>query len=333
MDRRLQPSLAMLRLALACVLVAAPASAQPDAADPDPRQELPVGVYAVIAQDGVAPLAVLRIRTEESWGRGDPRLDRRSWPTVMTRAVRLDALPRALRRELRGRVTVSDDEAVRCTAALGRPRLFRYVDAEESSEWDGEYEAPRLDDATVLRRAWDITEEWEMLVAPLRAMRGDCARGAWATRGTPRFGSGHADIRPEETAAFRTLASYGDLQATWTEEAREYDDDPSAVHWEERSAGANRRVHRFTAADGRRFHLVAAVAHDGCGDFTGSLWGLFEETAAGYRLLHEGSGVRLPRGLVDLTGDGVPEVLGFRRVDTVGVASADVAAIYTGCAC
>ncbi|MBX7193589.1 MAG: hypothetical protein K1X94_16150 [Sandaracinaceae bacterium] len=305
------------------------------------RAELPPGIHPLIEGSGRTPLVVVRASTEPSWSRGALRLRRRGWSTVVDRSVDRRALPADVRADLAQVWTLSTSERVVCSARLGTPRVMRRVSATfEVERWEGETGEPRLSDAAVAREAWDLADGTELLVAPVIKLHGRCDDAAWATREVPVFGA--ADVGNETRAleAFRALPDYQDMASEWRE-AREYDSDPAAVHWDERAGAGARRVVSFDAG-ARRFTLIVAEAHEGCGSFVGNVWALFEhegprDAPAGESITLRASGRDydfVPSALVDLDADGSPEILGFQRmhVPTTGV-RVDVSELFLGCRC
>lgn len=311
-------------LALASLLFAAPVSAQ----------SLPNGVYPVLSNPSTRSFAVLGTETQPEWARGRRRLVRREGPTIVTRPVRLRALPDEVRGQLRGTVRVSNDTGEVCRARLGRPRVLRHVDAGwEIDTWNGLDGGPRFTDAQVAEAAWRASAGFELLVAPLIRVSGDCDAGRWATRAAPTFGHALTEAEPALLSAFRELPSYRDL-AEGYESVRSYEEGPPVEHWDERLGGSARAVHGFVA-NGRRFSLISAEADPGCGDFVGGLWALYEHGADGLELVDtQGTGPYPVSGLADLDGDGVPEVLAFRRLGVTSRSeTVDVNALFLGCPC
>ncbi|MCB9592651.1 MAG: hypothetical protein H6719_07955 [Sandaracinaceae bacterium] len=296
-------------------------------------QELPRGLFPVIREEGVRARVVLRAQTDPAWARGELRLLRRAYPTVVSRGARLGALPPDVRADARGVLELSDGHRTVCTARIGRPHLLRALDPDfDYATWSGEEGGHRYTDDEVARAAWDRVPEHERLVAAVIPIAGDCTRARWASRRAPRFGTAAALPDPALVAAYRALPEHQALAEAWIE-ASEYDDDPHAASWDER-AGAGRLQVDLRVGQ-RDFSLVVAEAHDGCGDFTGSLWALFERGPDGPRLIRA-SHSYLPTmsGLADFDGDGVPEVLGQRVVvSSAGGDPVDVNAVFLGCPC
>ncbi len=342
------PRLACLLLA-ACltgtIALPAPLAAQEDETDapsagdeddvPEPiRPELHEGIHPVIQSPEGEPLVVVRVQTRAGWGRGPLRLLQREWPTVVDRAVDRRALPAEVRAELRETLVLSGQDRVVCTARLGTPRVVRRVSADfQYSIWSGEEGGPRYTARQVADAAWALAEGTELLVAPAIKVTGDCRRAGWATRGSPTFSPASTTDEARLLAAFRSLREHRALAEAWTE-ASHYDDDPTASHWDERGAGGSRSFRTF-AARGRRFTLVVAHAHDGCGEFTGVVWALYEQRADGLAIRASARTYTfVPEALVDLDGDGVPEILGGAQYQRVGAdLSSDVEALFLGCPC
>lgn len=298
------------------------------------RPELSPGIHPVIEGPDREPLVVVRVRTRAAWGRGPLRLLQREWPTVVDRAVDRRALPADVQTDLRRTLVLSSEERVVCTARLGPPRLVRRVSADfEYSTWSGEEGGHRYSTREVADAAWELAEGTELLVAPAIKVTGDCRRAGWATRDAPAFSVEASTDQARLLAAFRTLPEHRALADAWTE-ASHYDDDPTAAHWDERGGGASRAFRSFGAL-GRRFTLVVAHAHDGCGEFTGVVWALYEQGPGGPTLLRSAhTHTFVPSALVDLDGDGAPEILGGTQ--HLGVAtelSSDVDPLFLGCPC
>lgn len=290
---------------------------------------LPRGVLPVIRANGHSYVA-LRATPDESWGRGGPRLLERSNPTVAVRNVRLSALPRDVREDMRGTLRVQNGGGEVCRARMARPVLLRHaIPAFESDDWDGFNGGPRLSDAEVARAFWNLEATTSILVARLIPSRGRCRLGSWASRGRLTFGTSTTDLPEDVAVAFRSLEQYGWLAEVWPEIREE---EGNAEHWDERPDAG--RMMTSLRIGSREFRLVAAVGHDGCGDFTGGAWGLFELTNEGPVLLRQGGRIDPPYGLADLDGDGEPEVIGFQRalLSTTGE-TVDVSAPFFGCPC
>lgn len=321
----LRPTLAALLSLLSPLLCAAPASAQ---------ASLPAGMYPVLNNPGTRAFAVIHLETQPEWSRGRVRLERREGPTLMTRPVRMRSLPTEVRAQLRGTVRVSSNTAEVCRARLGRPRVLRHVDAGwEVDRWNGLEGEPRYSNTQVAAEAWAAAEGFEVLVAPLIRVRGNCATGRWATRSHVTFGQTLQHAEPALLEAFRALEDYGYLAEGYQSLGSE-DGQPLAEHWDARANASFRQVRSFVAR-GRRFSLIAAEAEVGCGDFTGGMWALFEHGPDGLVLVDtQSTGAYPVGGLADLDGDGVPEVLSFRRIgSTTTGETVDVNALFLGCPC
>lgn len=334
--------------ALALTSLAAPLSAQ-DAADeamsPEdayPRPELPAGIRPIIRATDGTPLVVVRVVTDPSWSRGPLRLRQREWPTVVERQAVRAALPAEVRADFARIWTLSTDERVVCSARLGAPRVMRRVSPQwESAVWSGEEGGRRWSDREVAQAAWDLAAGSELLVAPVIKMHGRCGTAEWASTEVPSFGGQPVGNESRVLAAFRALPAYRELATEWEEGARQYDSDPTATHWDDRSGGQMRHVIGF-AVGTRRFTLVAAEGNDGCGEFVGNLWALFEHvgdpdepTAETITLVaSERTYPFLPTALVDLDADGVPEMVGFQQIHALGTGlTTDVTPLFLGCSC
>jgi hypothetical protein len=321
--------------------------AQDDDADDDteeyPRPELPAGIRPIIRATDGTPLVVVRVVTDPSWSRGTLRLRHRQWPTTVERAVSRPALPVDVRADLARIWTLSTEQRVVCSARLGMPRVVRRVSTEESVIWSGEEGGRRWSDREVAQAAWDLAAGTELLVAPVIKMHGRCGSAEWATTEVPSFGGQPVGNESRVLAAFRALPAYRELATEWEEGAREYDSDPSAAHWDDRSGGQMRRVIGFQVG-ARRFTLVAAEGNDGCGEFVGNLWALFEHAGGADEYDRVGETITLvasdrtygylPSALVDLDADGVPEMVGFQQFHALGTGlSTDVTPLFLGCNC
>lgn len=249
----------------------------------------------------------------------------------MTRAVDRQHLPDDVRADARATLHVSNGHRRICLGRLGRPRLLRRVSHDlEYEVWNGEAGGPRFTDAEVAREAWALAEGHGLLVARLLPVRGDCSNAIWASRRRPDHGSRFSVDEDALVRAFRALDGYRALAEAW-HAIRAHDDEADVDRWDERRGA---RSIRTFASDGRRFALVMGRAHLGCGDFTGILWALYEETAHGLSPVHRELGPHAPDGLIDLDRDGVPEVLFARRVVHVVLGTAvDVSTLDLGCPC
>jgi len=305
------------------------------------RPELPAGIRPLIRATDGTPLVVVRVRTEASWSRGALRLRQREWPTVVERSVSRPALPADVRADLSRLWTLSNEHAVVCSARLGTPRVVRRVSAEwQSAVWSGEEGGRRWSDREVAQAAWDLAAGSELLVAPVIKLHGRCGGAQWASTEIPSFGGQPIGNESRVLAAFRALPAYVELAVEW-EGAREYDADPGAAHWDDRSGGQMRRLIGFSVG-ARRFTLVAAEGNDGCGEFVGNLWALFEHTGEPDQPARESITLvasertygYLPSALIDLDADGVPEMVGFQQFHALRTGlSTDVTPLFLGCNC
>ena len=301
-----------------------------DVDDDDAPSEPPSGFHFAFTHDGT--YVVLRAHTEPEWSEGPLSLAQRASPTVVLRAAR-SGVPLAERTGTR--MVLRSGSDVTCVAELGAPQLLRRAHAPSHTvaAWEGEDGAPRASDAQVAAEAWEIAVESELLVAKATPVTGDCAGAHWAH---PEHASPHLGAAPigeaQVVRAFRQLQGYRDFQSAWAE-VREYDDHPGFARWDARP-GAHRRVVTFRSRDGRDFALVSAMAHDGCGDFTGALWALFEVTSRGLEPIRSENTADAPMALADLDGDGTPEILfSSRLMHASGDASVDVTTPYFDCPC
>ena len=322
-----------------------PARAQEDDLDGDVDEavsgELPEGVRPVVRGAHGEPFVVVRARTEASWSRGAVRMRQREYPTILDRAVDRRALPTDVRGELGGVWTLSSHTGAVCRVRLGAPRVLRRVVPDfQYPAWNGEDGSARLSDDEVARLAWDLADGYEQLVAPVRKLSGNCRLAAWASRARPRFEGRVVTSDARALAVLRALPEHATLAEAWLE-AREYDDDPSAAVWDERSGGSHRFFVSFVSG-GRSFTLVVARAHDGCGGFTGVLWALVEMVAEarGDRSVElatvraHGLGGFDPSTLIDLDADGLPEVVGFEQLESLTTGpSPFVSELFLGCPC
>ncbi len=313
----------------------APIDTAPAATD-DEREPTPPPGFSFVFTHG-RTYVVLATRTFDEWGTGPLTLISREGPMLVVRAVDRARLPSETRALLERRFVLLDGAEQRCTAELGEPMLLRRVDPHFSTlmRWNGEDGAPPPSDGVVAQEGWELVPEAQLLVAEARTVTGSCARAHWAHPEDtgPDLGSPARIPASRVVAAFRRLESHRELQSAWRE-AREYDDDPGFAHWDARP-GAFREIVRFRSRDGRRFALVSARAHDGCGDFTGGLYALFEQGPNG-ALVHVTSGLayeELPRALVDLDDDGVPEILFRSRLARANGEIVDITTPYLDCPC
>jgi len=292
--------------------------------------EQPAGFHFAFTHDST--YVVLRARTEPEWGKGPLALAQRTSPTVVVRAARA-GVPSS---ELTGtRMVLRREGEVACVAELGAPQILRraYAAWERYAEWNGEEGDLRASDAQVAAEAWELAAESELLVAKATPMEGNCAGAHWAhpEHASPHLGAaaiGEARV----VRAFRQLEGYHQFQSAWSE-VREYDDHPGFARWDARP-GAHRRILTFGSHNGRDFALVTAMAHDGCGDFTGALWALFEVTSRGLEPIRSENTVDAPVALADLDGDGAPEILFYSRLTHAsGDSAVDVTTPYFDCPC
>lgn len=296
------------------------------------RAEQPPGFYFVLSHE--PPFVVLRARTDAAWGRGPLVLAQREWPTIVTRDVDEAALPDEVHAALRERVVMRDAEGRACTATLGAPRLLRRVDPDDGRayEWSGEDGGDRASDERVAAEAWELAAGHELLVAEATVVAGGCERPRWAHPEGAAIdlgAAGRAVPRARALAAFRGLEQHADLQREW----REVAPGERGRHWDARPDG-HRAIRTFQARSGRRFVVVSALAEDGCGEFTGGLWSLFEARGDRLALVRTAHTFVVPITLADVDGDGLPEVIFPDRIEQADDArTVDVSTPFFGCPC
>ncbi len=272
-----------------------------------------------------------------SWATGDATLVSRATQDVVTRrAVRVEALPEALRALDGVAIRTYHAEGAGCEATLGARAILGRVDVHFGVEqmWQGEqpdgtHGAP-ASDAQVASDAWAQSEGGYALVAELD---GSCGDGAlWARVAAmpeaPRFVESDAPAVMMRAALARVRA----LPA-WTALQRDYRaNGGTSTAWDSHASSSLPQVHVWQVEGSpRRFVVVQMrTAVGGCAEFSGALTVVFEANAAGALTLRSDGtnpGSFEPTAATDLDGDGVPEFLtehGYVR--TVGTVFREVSA-------
>lgn len=303
-----------------------------DALDDDREPEPPASFQFVIHHGRT--FVVLRTQTSDAWGTGALTLLSREGPTVVVRDVVRSRLPSDV--PARGaRYTLREDARAVCEVELGALRLLRRVDADfvMADRWRGEEGGEPQPDDVVAHEAWELVPSAELLVAEARTIAGDCANAHWGhpSSASPDVGGPATIGTARLVSAFRALDAHRELQAAW-QDAREYDEHPHVAQWDARPGA--RSILRFTSHTGRRFALVTAQAHGGCGDFTGGLHALFEVPTRGAPILVTSDRIydATPRLLVDVDRDDVPEIVFDSRI-VHRSHTTDVTTPFLGCPC
>jgi ketosteroid isomerase-like protein len=286
---------------------------------------------------------VLSTAPDEAWASGAPRLLREDGGVrVVSRAVDAERLPPELRR-WRG-------QAVRLLTDRGGPgcegtvRGFRVVTQVVphfgmAQEWQEKGAAP----AEIAKEVWGLGQEARVLVGDVETSGKGCERATWARPAglpVPVMAAPEepdAALRAAALAAFRKLPEHGAHQKAYDEFWRE--SKPAGKkprYWDQHEGGAPTvkvlRLGQVTLVTVQAQEMVS------CAEFMASLWAVFRVEGKGLKLRQEGETPQTitPRAIVDLDGDGDPEVLmdvdlgqGVQRGDELKT----VVASYQDCPC
>lgn len=155
-----------------------------------------------------------------------------------------------------------------------------------------------------------------LIVAPLRVSGGDCDSATWARPSTAPASvifepTDEETINPQDQdeafALLRSLPLYGSVQDTYAGEIALYnnptDADPPPL-WEDHGpAVASAQLYRDTQSD-RELLGVQISTGWGCGEYTDSMWALFEHADSGLELLSTQRHSDLPTAILDVDVDG-----------------------------
>ncbi len=220
-----------------------------------------------------------------------------------------------------------------CTARIDRLAVLAHAVPHfgEVRRWDGEMDAPRLDDAQVARQIWQLAEgSGHVVVGRLdKACDGALwARAADADSLALRTAAAEGDVRNRVLQKFRGLASHKEIQ-------KQFEQSGGKGPWDV-TGGAEPTVRMFEG-EGRRFVSVAAAAGSGCGSFLGEAWAIFELRGDSVVLLTDtkAGGHRLPSTALLVAGEPVfvTDHALIERVGAVWRVTTDVSPPYFDCPC
>lgn len=285
---------------------------------------------------------VLSTTPDEAWASGAPRLVRDDGGVrVAARQVDPERLPPELRR-WRGQPVrlLSDKAGPGCEGTVRGFRLLTQVVPHfgVAQAWQEKGAGP----AEIAKEVWDLGQEARVLVGDVDTS-GKCERATWARPAglkVPAIAAPEepdAALRAAALAAFRKLPEHGAHQKAYDEFWRE--SKPAGKKprtWDQHEGGAPQvKVLRLGQVT-----LVTVQAQEvvSCAEFMASLWAVFRVEGKGLKLRQaaETPQTITPRAIVDLDGDGDPEVLmdvdlgqGVQRKDEIQT----VVASYQDCPC
>jgi hypothetical protein len=263
---------------------------------------------------------VLDEAAEPAWRKGRPELASREGPTIVHATADEGRLPEA-HRAWRGReVRLVRADGTACEGKVTGFALVGQLVPHFSAEqvWRGDFEegdAPWTDEE-IAADAWELASGVSLVLAA--RVDGDrCADAIWAqpadrpapVAGTPE--PAPAALAQAARAAFQRLPAWRATQKTYVEEA----DLPRAPHWD-LHMGAESHVTLLRHPSGAAYVAVGARAGEGCGEWAGSLFAIWEVTGGDLerprlRLVSDPEALDPRRlvGVVDVDGDGRLELL------------------------
>ncbi len=272
---------------------------------------------------------LLPIEVEPRWTQGALVVEPGGELLRVSRSVEPAQLPAEIVRWQGRRVQLYDLSGKRCEArvvgfkVVGRLRPH----LELQKHWQN------ADPQTVAREAWELTTGDHILVAGLEGERAACQGASWARAvelTDPKLEAMHdADpqLRQAALGELRRLPGYADIQAALAPEpaapargrgkgqakAAAVKASPRSENWDE-GKDATVEVSMLTV-HGIQLVSVSARAGLGCSGLSHQLWALWQlqgdPNRPDWRLLSAPRGGQggTPRAVLDLDGDGVPELL------------------------
>jgi ketosteroid isomerase-like protein len=242
----------------------------------------------------------------EGWSQGPYRLIERD-PFIAERDAQLTALPPE-HAGVVGKPVELYSASGSCTATIGTLKIQVGVTPHfgVTQQWEDSFGdvGRKASDAEIARDVFGMAQGW--LVAELE---GEC-RGDYARLG----GAATIQLRaaePDEALKRGTRREQMKL-ASWKKEQERYRSENGATGDWDRHGTYNNKVAVFDdARANRRIVVIAALAGEGCGEWTGSHTAVFSVDSGGaYRLLGELEGYFEASAAFDLDGDGQIELLG-----------------------
>jgi ketosteroid isomerase-like protein len=310
---------AALRIAREEMLDSTVAEAASEAAAPAAGTFLPTFDVGDVRYAIIAP-------AQDGWAEGAAELVAPGEVVVARRAVRMGALPEALRGYAAQRFRFYGSDGQTCEAGLGAFSLISRIDVHfgVSQRWagedlDGERHAPYTP-AEIAAEAFDMGAQ--VLVARLDDA---CGRGAlWGQLASQPAVTAFRGAPAPAPLAAAVLQRFRALPA-WRAAETAYHQDGAAQRargWDMHDGHAPAVVLWQAPNNGRRFAVVSASTMvGGCADFSASMTAVFEVTGAQTLVLQsDGTNPSLidTDGAADLDGDGRPEFITpeglFRRM-------------------
>jgi len=282
---------------------------------------LPLDRFAyVIDADGSH--VVLHTKPKDRWSRGIPRLILRDRLVIVRRAVDATKLPPEILRWRDQKFRLFDSNGVVCEATVTGFAVIGRVVPHFGTEqaWDGEMGNQPMSKKAIAKDAWDLSKMGgHVLTGELDVNKGDCAGALWAqvaslpipvvtTAETP-----DKEIEKAALAAFRKLRAYKKIAGDYREEVEV----PRASYWEKYD-GAKPKVLVMRASKiNTTLVSVSANSGNGCGEFEGSLWAIWEVTGDPKKprliLANDpaNAAYTVPIAAIDADGNGTLEILYF----------------------
>ncbi|MCB9740448.1 MAG: nuclear transport factor 2 family protein [Deltaproteobacteria bacterium] len=287
----------------------------------DVAKPLDAADFSFVSLDGGAPYVLLAKGKAGMKARGPLRLLEAGHYASAARRILEADVAEAYKPWIGRAVTLYGDKGTQCHGevvqlvhlARVQPHFGTY------QSWTGEMGSAPMKKEQIADDAWDLGQGGLFLAGRVVPAAGTDCRGAYWAR---------ADDRPRVTLLpqaapdpmvlraglpkLRALRGWADVQKEYAEMVAL----PRAEQWDAYGE-AKPKVVTFRGPGDVRYLYFAAQAGDGCGDFYGELWGLWELRGEGdaikARLLSDDRSpgrMMQPRAAVDLDGDGTLEFIG-----------------------
>ena len=246
-----------------------------------PAAALPREDFAFVIHEDKEAYAVIHLAPEEAWSKGKLKLLAGGGRASVRRPAVLDALPEALRSWPGRQIDVHGSAGPACRGHIDKLYVLTRVEPHFGTVqyWNGEEGGAPISKARVAREAWGLGQSGRLLVGHIKPVpRARCHAGFWARaadRPAPLIASS-APADPmlvrQALNRFRKLRGYVQVQKAYRDETAS----PRAPWWDAFQNGSP-SVTFLQGADGKSSWIsVAALAGDGCGEFMGEFWALWQ---------------------------------------------------------